>query len=473
MIFFRVFSENYLKIAIIIGLFLGTFLIFKMLQRPPIYNATLKNITHTYAFDSVNKNCIWKVHQPYYYMDTINTVHWDGVIYKDIRDNYYTNGDWKYGFFPLFPMVWRFLHISSLFIGLFNYLLFGLSVLIISNFFFKEKIKSFTERFCVFITLLILPPIVTYYLPYADALTTFTFSMGIWGLMKKKYWIYFVSIFLFATSRPIFVHVGLAFLTLDLLYYLKHLNFKHFIKETTLKLLPLVSGTLLVFLLFYINSGSFFKYFEVINKYWKTSFSIPNQISDWSIESFGTNVFILFFLIAPSLVLFFKHFINLYFSKNSKVPQGIFKGDTVSIKDYFFYISIIYFTGVLVFTLFYQSGTLNGLNRYIFVSPFFLIFFFYGYQYLKDISWRVLIFSVLLLLIPSFIMLTGFPELDPEINFSDFGFFILLMDVLFLYSLKYMNDIVRVLLMILLTLINLTLVTYLYNIYLCNGWIYT
>ncbi len=469
----RFISENYLKIALIIGLFLSTFLIFKMFQKPQIFEATLKKITHTYVRDSVNDNIIWKVQQPYYYMDTANTVRWDGVIYKDIKDNYYSNGDWKYGFFPLFPMFWRVTNISSLFIGLLNYLLFGFSVLIISNLFLKEKIKSFTERFCVFTTALILPPIVTYYLPYADALTTFTFSMAMWGLMKKKYWIYFIFVFLFATSRPIFVHVGLAFLMLDFLYLLKHHNIKHFIKEITLKLLPLISGTLLVFLLFYLNSGSFLKYFETINQYWKTSFSIPNQISDWSIESFAINIFIIFFIISPSLVIFFKHFATLYLSKDNKELQSLFNGNTFSIKDYFFYISIIYSTGVLVFTLFYQNGTLNGLNRYIFVSPFFLIYFFYGYQYLKEVPWRVFTLSVGLLLIPSIIMLTSFDKIDPEINFSDFGFFILLIDVIFLYSLQYLNNFVKVSLLIILVLLNLTLITYLYNIYLCNGWIYT
>lgn len=470
---FRIAPENYFKVTLIICLFLSTFLIFKLLQKPQIFDATLKKITHTYVRDSVNENIIWKVQQPYYYMDTANTVRWDGVIYKDIKDNYYSNGDWKYGFFPLFPIFWKITNISSLFIGLINYLLFGISVLINSNLFLKEKIKSFTERLCVFTTSLILPPIVTYYLPYADALTTFTFSMAMYGIFTKRYWVYFISIFLFATSRPIFVHVGLAFLMLDSLFFLRHLNFKHFIKEITLKLLPLVCGTILVFFLFYLNSGSFFKYFEAISQYWKTSFSIPNQISDWSIESFAINIFIIFFIILPSLIIFFKHIVKLYFSKDNKEPQSIFKGNTFFIKDYFFYISIIYSTGVLVYTMFYQNGTLNGLNRYIFVSPFFLIYFFYVYQYLKEIPWWIFIISVGLLLIPSIIMLTSFDKIDPEINFSDVGFFILLLDTIFLFSLKYLNSFMKVSLMIIITLLNLTLITYLYNIYLCNGWIYT
>ena len=71
-----------------------------MFQKPQIYNATLKNITHTYVQDSVNLKCIWKVQQPFYYMDTMNTVRWDGRLYYEISKDFYKNGDWKYGFFP-------------------------------------------------------------------------------------------------------------------------------------------------------------------------------------------------------------------------------------------------------------------------------------------------------------------------------------------------------------------------------------
>lgn len=471
--FIRLIPENIIKIILIISLFLASFVVFKMFQKPQIYNATLKNITHTYVQDSVNLKCIWKVQQPFYYMDTMNTVRWDGRLYYEISKDFYKNGDWKYGFFPLFPMIWRISHISSLYIGLFNYLLFGLSILILFNCFFNAKTGTFSERMAVFIIALILPTITVYYLPYAEGIFTLTFALAMWGLIKKKYWIYFISMFFFAMSRPVFVHVGLAFLMMEGLNLLKHQNIKHFLKETTLKLLPLISGTLLVFFIFYLSSGSFFKYFEAINTFWKASFSIPSEIQDWSIESFGMNVFTIFFLIIPCLIFFCKHFLTLYLSKNKKEDVGVFSGDISSIREYFLFISIIYFTGVLVFTLFYQNGSLNGLNRYIFASPFFYIFLFGIYPRLKNIKTVLFLIFSGLLLSASLFMLTGFQKIDPNINFNDFGFFILLADLLFLYFFKRMNKYVRITLMGILVFISIVIITYLYNIYLCNGWIYT
>jgi len=326
---------------------------------------------------------------------------------------------------------------------------------------------------CVFITALILPTITIYYLPYAEALFTFTFALAMWGLIKNKYWVFFISIFFFSLTRPIFVHVGLAFLIMDSLLFLKHRNFSHFIKELSLKLLPLLSGTLCVFSVFYLTSGSFFKYFEVINKYWKTSFQIPNQISDWSIEGFGINVFVIFFIVFPSLILFIKYFKTFYQTKEKPELSGILKGDASYIREYFFYVSIIYFAGVLLFTLIYQNGSLNGLSRYILASPFAYIFFFYVYHYLKKVSISKFVIAGGLLLIASILMLTGVAKLEPQINFSDFGFFILLIDLLFLFSLKYLNNFMKVSLMALISFVSIVLITYMYNIYLCNAWIYT
>ena len=121
----------------------------------------------------------------------------------------------------------------------------------------------------------------------------------------------------------------------------------------------------------------------------------------------------------------------------------------------------------------YQNGSLNGLSRYILASPFAYIFFFYVYQYLKKISFLKFVIAGGLLLTASILMLTGVAKLEPQINFSDFGFFILLVELLFLFSLKYLNNFMKVTLMILISFVSIVLITYMYNIYLCNAWIYT
>ena len=96
-------------------------------------------------------------------------------------------------------------------------------------------------------------------MPYAEGLFVFTFSLAFYGLMKNKYWLFFTALMLFAMTRPIFAIVGISFIIMDILYFIRHRDPMHFLKELLMKLLPLGLGTLVVFFIFYLNSGSFMK----------------------------------------------------------------------------------------------------------------------------------------------------------------------------------------------------------------------
>ncbi|MGQ0827997.1 MAG: hypothetical protein ACT4ON_06345 [Bacteroidota bacterium] len=466
-------NELLIKISLIIALFLGTFLVYKMLQKPRIYNATLKNITHTYNRDAVLKHVVWKVNEPYYYIDEKNSVRWDAKAYSGIRENYYNGDDSKYAFFPLFPLLWEFLHINAVYIGFFNYLLFGLSVLILSSIFFKNLSNSVIERLCVFTISLTLPPVIIFYMPYADAIFIFTFALAVYGLIKNKYWLFFISILLFAMARPVFVIVGLSFVIIDLLYFIKHRNILHFVGELSLKLIPLLLGTGVVFFMFYLNSGSFTKYFEAIHTYWNVNFSIPKIITDWSIEGYGMSVFAIFFIVIPSLVLFLFYFLKYFREDKTNELPSIFKGNVDFIKTYLFNNSIVYFWGVFLFIIFFQAGALNGLSRYIIASPFFFIFLFVFYTELKKFKLSRVLFVFIALLAGSFILLTNQKELDPTINFNDSGFITLLLSFIYLFSLRFINDFLKVSSLLIVSLYNIIWITYLYNVYLCDGWIFT
>lgn len=465
--------EFIIKFLLVIALFLGTFLVYKMLQKPVIYNATLKNISHTYNRDVVHKSVVWKVDEPYYYMDEKNTRRWDAASYASIKDNYYNGDDRSYGFFPLFPFIWEMFEIDIVYIGLFNYLLFGISVILLSMFFLKNPATSLTEQFCVLAISLTLPPIVVFYMPYAEAVFIFTFALAVYGLIKNKYRLFFISILLFAMTRPIFVNVGLSFVIIDLMYFLKHRNFLHFIKELSLKLLPLLLGTFIVFGMYYLNSGSFTKYFDSVNKHWNIAFSIPEQITDWSIEGYGMSVFAIFFILVPSLIILLSYFIKyIRRDKTSELPS-IFNGNIDFIKTYFFNNSIVYFWGVFLFVIFYQAGNLNGLSRYIIASPFFFIFLFYLYSKLKEFKISKVVLIAIPLLVGSLILLTNQSELEPALNFNDSGFFTLLLSCIYLFSLRFMSTFLKTVSLFVIALYNILWVTYLYNIFLCDGWIFT
>jgi len=462
------------KISIAIILFLCTFFVFKMLQRPAIYDSTLKKVTFTYERDGINKSIIWKVDEPYCNIDHKNTLKWDGGIYYDIREDYYNHGNLRYSFFPLFPLLWKVFPIDALYIGFINYLLFVLSIILFSKYFLKKQDISFLDTICIFVVALILPPIVTFYLPYADALSAFTFALALWGLIKNKYWLFFIFILLFAMTRPIFLVVGLSFFIIDVYYFIKHRNFLHFAKQLALKLFPLLLGTFIVFFMFYLNSGSFTKYFESNNMGWKVAFSIPTKISDWSVEGFGMNVFTIFFILIPSLIIIINKFIKLLRSERTTELPSVFSKDTSFMKEYFLNLSIVYFWGIFLYVIFFQHGSLNGLSRYVIASPFMFIYLFNVIPILKNISSKYAsALLIIFLLILSIITLVSFPKIDPAINFNDSGFLTLFLDFIFVFTMKYMNKYVKIGSLSILVFANIIWITYLYNIYLCNGWIFT
>jgi len=185
------------------------------------------------------------------------------------------------------------------------------------------------------------------------------------------------------------------------------------------------------------------------------------------------NVFTIFFILVPSLILFINNFIKMLRSEKTKELPTVFKGDFGFIKEYFFNFSIVYFWGVFLYVLFFQNGSLNGLSRYIIASPFILVYLFGIMSKLKNIKTNTFVVLINVFAIASLIMLVSLPKLNAGINFSDSGFFTLFLDFIFLFSMRFMKNNVRIVSLAIIVLYNIIWITYLYNIYLCNGWIYT
>jgi hypothetical protein len=447
------------------------YLLFVLFQHPAIYQNTLAKITHTYSRDTMVKINVWKVDEPYYFKNKKNLLSWDAGIYNDIRCHYYSDEDQTYAFFPLFPMLWKFLNIDIEYISFFNYLLFSLAIIILSSLFLNPEKLSDAESIIVFMLALTLPMVVVIYLPYAEAVYILTFSVAAWGWIKNKYWMYFIFMTLFAMSRPVFMNAGLAFIIADVLLFAKHRNFFRFLKEMFLKIVPLVLGTIIVFYLFYLNSGNFLKYFETVEKWWQVHFQIPSKITDWSIEGFGMNVFAIFFVIILSAILLANNFFKVLKSKGENDSSEENRIDQA--KEYFFNVSLLYFCGVFVTLIFFQNGSMNGLCRYVFSSPFFFVFLFHLYSEYNQIKIKKILLFFIPATVLSFLMLIGFEKYEPQLNFSDSGYLTFLLSFTYLFFMRRMNALWRYTLLAIIIFYNLVWVTYLYNMFLCNAWIYT
>ena len=109
--------------VVFILLFYG---IFSLLQNETTYQTTLGKITQTYQRMDDQWD-ITDVDMPFKSIDEKNLVNWDAVAYNYQKDNAPREEEVKssYGFFPMFPWIWKLTGISVKYIGVFNFLIFA------------------------------------------------------------------------------------------------------------------------------------------------------------------------------------------------------------------------------------------------------------------------------------------------------------------------------------------------------------
>jgi hypothetical protein len=194
-------------------------IIYKILQNEKIYKSTLGQISQNYERKVENNNEITKVTKPYTEVNEEKFERWDAAIYHCISIKMYEIRNDCYGkvsaaFFPLFPLLWKVTNSTFIGISIINYFLFIFSVAILVLLLLKE---TFINQVFTYSLLISLPSSIVYYLPYSESLFLFTMLIAVIGLLKDKYWIYFIGIYLLSTVRPATIFVGFSILFVELL----------------------------------------------------------------------------------------------------------------------------------------------------------------------------------------------------------------------------------------------------------------
>lgn len=466
-----------IKIIIIISVFVLGLIIFKGLQNESIFNATLGKIAITYQnnskADTYSPNIdIIKTHKPYTSLEEANFIHWDVKFFKFMSENSYGKDDtWPgigtYAFSPLFPFIWRLSHLPARYIGILNYLLFAFSIVILSSLFLSTKDFNQVDRLCLFALALTLPSVFSFYIPYCESTFIFTLSIALWGLFNRKYWLFFWSMVLFALSRPSFLIVGLAFICTDIYFLILNKDLRLFYKELGRKLLPIIIGMIITFFIQYLNSGSFFKMFEVHSLFWNHNFQIPNTITDWSTESYGMNIFSIVCIVLPTSLLAFTYLLK---HQSGKMTPEISLFSPLTRKKYLFICSMVYFAGNFLFVFLTQGGNLNGLHRYILVSPFFYIFLFILASEIRTINLKVQLGILVPMMIIGYLALVHGPY-QHSITFLDMGYFLLTGTLFYFILFNRMKVPVKLSLLTLIIVCNTIWLTYLFNHFLNNSYI--
>ena len=398
-----------------------------------------------------------------------NIIQWDAVHYHRISEHDYEydksseGSDYIFAFFPLFPYLWKVSTLPPLGITLLNYLLFAVSFLILQGLVSGGKRPGLTQ----ILLALSLPSIVIYIIPYSEAVFMFTVTLGLFGLIRKKYALYFLGFFLAALTRPAYTFLFLSVVGVELFQWLNHRNTLQFLKSIFLRILPLILGTLLVVILQWnVHHESFFKFIEV-QKYWKNEFQIPKQLSDWSNEGFSINVGVTWIVALPLLLLL----ISAGFKQLRKRIAIKYATTTLSLKDYMMWLSVFFTVGSFLFIILFRGGSLHCLFRFTICTPFFFVLFIYGFDYIRQYPWFWRLGAVCVLTLAAIMMLHNASYAEEWI-FSDFGFFILSLVLLLWVLQDYERHRWYRWSLFLVCISNLYWTAFLLNAYLNNGWIF-
>ena len=467
------FSRLWHKLIIIISLFLVFTFLYKLLEKPNIYHSTLGKITNNYLRVKTDKGFeIVESDTAFTRFQGNHAANWDAVYYRGIRDSMYSGTtkitQYRYAFYPFFPMIWKLSHANSHGIILLNYLFFGLFLLLLSSVFMKGT----TSEIFFFVIALLLPTSISYRIPYTESLFALTFSLAIIGLLKQKYWLYFIAMLFFTMTRPAALMFCAAFSIINLLQFIQHKKILLFIKECLLTALPVIVGVFIVTLIQFYYSHSWTSYIEACGL-WTKRPDLYKAVSDWSVEGFSMNTFAIFFFAVPVIVYAIIKCIKTLSSKTTPNSVSLFGGNEVYIKEYMFNISILFITIFSFFTLWASGYDINGFSRYTMATPFFYIILFQLPQKLETMPWAYKASAFIIGIAGILLFLMSTEYAGDILRFQYLGLYLLIPLGFMIIFQQYFSNRVKIILLILLLIPCSIWHAYLFNMYLGDTWIFT
>ena len=425
-------------------------IVYRGLENTKIYNSLFSSFMPTYE----NQNGIISVvNKPFTKITNSGYEIMDAAHYAYIRDNLYAvspndpETNFNYGFFPLFPIVWKFF--SGLGIITLNYFLHFASIVILAFAFCREKITI------AVVSTLALPTLTVFLLPYTEALFMLSISIALLGYKKSNNFLYFSGLIAASATRPVFLLFLGTLIASEVFQYLRHkkTNYKHL----------LITSSVLIFVPFLISlfqytfhRGSLFTFMKV-QKHWGTFFRIPDTINDWSTEGYGMNVWALIFC--------------LLFGGTILIFTLLKKSKTQSDFDYWYYFSWIYLVATCVYVLLFKGGCLHSLYRYTLCSPFFYVILFQHINNASASFSRKTLFLLLGFLAACFVFFFSV-DYASTWGFSKLGFILLTLNLLFFIYNSFLRNRIKFLGYSVLILSGVLWNCYLYNMFFSKAWIF-
>ena len=120
--------------------------------------------------------------QQIWFPDLLKSEHflnWDAEHYQFIKQNGFES--YRVAFFPLFPLIWKFLALGTYGAVLLNSIVFLMTFYLIVR---KLKIKNSLE----IVLYLTIPSFIFFYLPYSESIFFLCSTAILFGIKDKKYY---------------------------------------------------------------------------------------------------------------------------------------------------------------------------------------------------------------------------------------------------------------------------------------------
>ena len=290
--------------------------------------------------------------QQIWFPDLLKSEHflnWDAEHYEFIKQNGFES--YRVAFFPLFPLIWKFLALGTYGAVLLNSIVFLMTFYLIVR---KLKIKNSLE----IVLYLTIPSFIFFYLPYSESIFFLCSTAILFGIKDKKYYLIYIGLFFAILARPAFTVFIPALIITEF--------FSEFRTKTWLRISIYIGislvGVLLVSFIQFLDTGEWFKFFEA-QKHWGNFLQIPRlPLTSWA-GGFIVRLDGFAFLIGTisggfllGLIFKLKQF------RNSVIPSEVI-------------FSLAYLGGITLIVLLFRGGSLFSLNRFIFATPFIIVAF--------------------------------------------------------------------------------------------------
>lgn len=334
----------------------------------------------------------WLRHMP----DNGNVSWFDAGWYRSIRDLgyvYYPDKQSNVAFFPLFPLIWRFLHLNNIRMGLVNWFICLFSMLLL-----KRSLRLQNREALLFLSL---PSMLFMYLPYTEATFLLCCTLLIVGMYENKWYLLLCGLFLSSLVRPTAMfYIPALIFSLLAVNRLRAEPWGPAIKKVLTCCGVSLAALLLVASVQRYQTGEWFLFFKVQGQFWNHRFNWPQlPFTTWS-EARMLWIDAIALVFGIMAILFCCVWLFRCFQKNpnpAKIPPTIvlFSAAFLSLSTF----SVVFFDSRDS----PEGTTLMSLNRYIIASPFFIVFlwhllkpgeFFAEYLLLTAVAITVMVICV-------------------------------------------------------------------------------